>query len=179
MEFFTDFFYYKIKILCIFYFGRDGMKFELWKKVCICILPLMLVGCCRIFEHKDPQPYRVVTQVRIVYQNEKLVTQRDFYTEENIRHILDYLRYTDPYGIPKENPELSDERIYYITLIYSDGSERVYEQRADQYIRVDGGKWKRLDPQKALYLGGLFSMMPSDAPPASTGPLHVPIKPQI
>jgi len=155
------------------------MKFDFWKKLCICILPLMLAGCCRIFWQKDPKPYRVITQVRIVYENGDVQTQRDFYREENIRHILDYLRYVDPYGIPKEDPESVKGRIYYITLIYSDGSERLYEQRADQYLRIDGGKWKRIDPQRALYLSGLFSMMPSDAPPNNTDPFPPLMKPQI
>ena len=139
----------------------------------------MLAGCCRIFWQKDPAPYRVVTQVRIVYQHEKLQSQRDFYEEENIRHILDYLRYVDPYGIPREDPEQAEGRIYYITVIYSDGSERIYEQRADQYMRIDGGEWKRIDPQRALYLSGLFSMMPSDTPPVDTDPIPSLIRPQI
>ena len=155
------------------------MKIDFWKKLCICILPLMLAGCCRILWEKDPAPYRIVTQVRIVYQNEALQTQRDFCREESIRHILDYLRYVDPYGIPREDPEQVQGRIYYITVIYSDGSERLYEQRADQYMRVDGGKWKRIDPQRALYLSGLFSMMPGDAPLTDAESVPPLIKPQI
>ena len=154
------------------------MKFDFWKRLCIFILPLTLVGCCRIYWQEEAKPYRVITQVRIVYENENLQTRRDFYDEENIRHILDYLRYVDPYGIPKEDPESVQGRIYYITLIYSDGSERLYEQRADQYLRIDGGNWKRIDPQRALYLGGLFSMMPSDQPPMDE-PLPPLIRPQI
>ena len=151
------------------------MKFDLLKKLSIFILPLLLVGC----GHKESAPYRVVTQVRIVYENGNLYTQRDFYTEENIRHILDYLRYADPYGNPREDPELLKDRVYYITLFYSDGSRHIYEQRADQYMRRDGGAWKRIDPQRALYLSGLFSMMPSDTPPADTEPLPPLLKPQI
>ena len=155
------------------------MKFDFRKKICILILPLMLTGCCRILWQKDRVPYRIITQVRIVYHNENLETQRDFYREENIRHILDYLRYVDPYGIPREDPEQATGRIFYITLIYSDGSGCIYEQRADQYLRVDGGEWKRIDPQKALYLSGLFSMMPSDAPSTVTEPIPPLLKPQI
>lgn len=151
------------------------MKFDFLKKICIFILPLILAGCW----HKNPKPYRVITQVRIVYENGTLQTQRDFYKEENIRHILDYLRYVDPYGVPREDPELTKGRIYYITLIYSDGLQRIYEQRADQYMRIDGGDWKRIDPQRALYLSGLFSMMPSDTPPNDAESIPPLIKPQI
>ncbi len=157
------------------------MKFDSIKKICICILPLLvlLTGCCNILWQNNSPPYRIVTQVRIVYKNESIETGRDFYQEENIRQILDYLRYIDPYGIPREDPEQSEGRIFYITLIYSDGSQRVYEQRADQYLRIDGGDWKRIDPQKALYLSGLLAMMAGDAPPSATEPIPTLIRPQI
>lgn len=157
------------------------MKFDFFKKICVCILPLLVIltGCCRILWQKDPAPYRIVTQVRVVYQNESMEIQRDFYREESIRHILDYLRYIDPYGVPREDPELAQGRNFYITLIYSDGSERIYEQRADQYLRINGGKWKRIDPQKALYLSGLLAMMNSDAPPLATEPIAPLTRPQI
>ncbi len=158
------------------------MKIGLLKKMCICSMTLFLLslsGCCRILWEKDPGPYRIITQVNVAYQNGTLTTQRDFYREESIRHILDYLRYIDPYGIPQEDPEQAQGRIYYITLIYSDGSRRIYEQRADQYLRVEGGVWKRIDPQKALYLSGLFSMMPGDPAPANDACVPPLIRPQI
>lgn len=157
------------------------MKVDFFKKICICILPLLvfLTGCCRILWQKDTAPYRIVTQVHIVYQNESMETSQDFFQEESIRHILDYLRYIDPYGIPKEDPEQVQSRIFQITLIYSDGSRRIYEQRDDQYLRINGGDWKRIDPQKALYLSGLLAMMVNDAPPIGTEPVPPLVKPQI
>lgn len=157
------------------------MKFDFFKKLFVGILPLFLVltGCCRILWHKDRAPYRVVTQVRIVYRNDTLESSRDFYQEDTIRHILNYLRYIDPYGIPKEDPELVGGRTFHITLIYSNGAKRLYEQRADQYLRIDGGDWKRIDPNKALYLSGLLAMMASDDPEESTEPAPPLIKPQI
>lgn len=157
------------------------MKFDSFKKICICILPLavFLTGCCRILWQKDPVPYRIVSQVHIVYKNESMEVGRDFYREENIRQILDYLRYMDPYGIPREDPETAASRVFFITLIYTDGSQRVYEQRADQYLRINDGDWKRIDPQKALYLSGLLAMMASDAPPPATEPIPSVIRPHI
>lgn len=157
------------------------MKFDFFKKLLIGILPLFLIltGCCRILRHNDRAPYRVVTQVHIVYRNDALESSRDLYQEDAIRHILDYLRYIDPYGIPKEDPELVEGRNFNITLIYSNGAKRLYEQRADQYLRIDGGDWQRIDPNKALYLSGLLAMMASDDPPESTEPAPPLIKPQI
>ncbi len=156
------------------------MKIDFVRKICVCVIPLLLAltGCCRILHLKESSPYRVVTQASILYENETLQTRRDFYREENIRHILDYLRYIDPYGIPKEDPMLVTGRNFCITVTYSDGSQHVYEQRADQYLRVDGGDWKRIDPHKAQYLSGLYGMMPSDAPPTDTPPAPL-IRPYI
>ena len=141
------------------------MKTDLLKKICIAVFPLFLIGCCRILRQDENGPYPVVTQVHILYKNEAIETQRDFYHEENIRQILDYLRYIDPYGIPKEDPSQVRGRTYVITLIYSDGSRQVYEQRADQYLRIGNGDWKRIEAHKAQYLSGLYGMMPSDQPP--------------
>lgn len=152
-----------------------------FRKIFIWLLPLFLLfnGCCRIFRSPDAVPYRVVTQVRIVYKNESLETQRNFYREENIRHILDYLRYIDPYGIPKEDPTQVQGRTYFITLIYSDGSRQLYEQRADQFLRIGDGDWKRIESHKAQYLSGLYGMMSSDPAPVSEAPAPPLIRPII
>lgn len=152
-----------------------------FRRIFILLLPLLLLltGCCRIFRSPDAAPYRVVTQVQIRYQNGTLQSHRQFFREENIRHILAYLRYIDPYGTPKEDPGQADGRIYDIYVIYSDGSRRLYQQRADRYLRIDGGPWKMIDPQKALALSGLWGMMPSDSAPVSE--THIPplIQPKI
>ena len=145
-----------------------------FKKYFIWILPMLLLlsGCCRIFHQEEPVPYRVITQVQIRYQNGTLQSHRQFFQEEHIQNILGYLRYIDPYGTPKEDPEQADGRIFDIYVIYSDGSRRLYEQRADRYLRIDGGPWKLIDSQKALILSGLWSMMPGDFAPVSE--THIP-----
>ena len=152
-----------------------------FKKYFIWLLPLLLslTGCCRIFRSPDTVPYRVVTEVRIAYKNGTLNSQRQFFREENIRNIVAYLRYIDPYGTPKEDPEQADGRIFDIQVIYSDGSLRRYEQRADRYMRINGGPWKEIDPQKALTLIGLWSMMPGDPVPAKETNIPPLIRPQI
>lgn len=152
-----------------------------YRKIFIWLLPLFLLmtGCCRIFRSRDAVPYRVVTEVRVTYKNGTLENHRQFFQEENIHNILAYLRYIDPYGTPKEDPEQVSGRIFDIYVVYSDGSKRLYQQRADRYMRINGGPWKMIDPQKALALSGLFGMMPSDPVPVSE--THIPplIRPQI
>ena len=153
------------------------MFFCYFKRVFFLVFPLfiLITGCCKL-EQEQSAPYRVVTQVRVVYDNGMIRTQRKFHREENIQQILGYLRYIDPYGRPDEDPEQVQGRDYYITVIYSDGSERHYHQRDDRFFRVGDGPWKRIDPQKALYLSGLLGMMITDLPPATetTPPLVMP-----
>ena len=143
------------------------MHFVLIKRLFLGILPLafLLSGCCPISREHDNAPYRVVTQIEVTYQNGSVEKQQQFFQESSIQHILGYLRYIDPYGIPREDPETVSGRNYYIRVIYSDGSHHLYHQRADRYLRIDDGEWKRIDPEKALYLSGLLGMMPSEEPP--------------
>lgn len=181
MELFADFFYDKINILCVFYLRRDGMKMDRKKKICLAWLSLFWVftGCCPAQRENSVPQYRVVTQIRIEYQNQ---TRRDvwnFYNENSIQVILAYLRHIDPYGRPKEDPEAVTGRTYQIQVFYSDGTQHLYEQRSDQYLRMDGGEWKRIDPATGLYLSGLLGMMPSENPLSQSDAAPPIVKPQI
>ena len=148
------------------------------KRLSLGILPIVffLTGCCPILQENSGNAYRVVTQVEVIYNNGSVQKQYQFFRESSIQHILNYLCYIDPYGVPREDPETATGRNYEIRVIYSDGSFRQYQQRADRYMRVDGGKWKRIDPEKAMYLSGLLGMMSSEAPPEeeSIPPLLLP-----
>ena len=158
------------------------MKIDLLKRFFLGGMPLLLLivaGCCRVPASGDPAPYRVITQVQMRYENGAMQTQKQFFAEKSIRHILDYLRYIDPYGLPREDPEQVTGRDYHIILIYSDGSEHVYHQHADRFMRIDGGPWKRIDPQRALILSGLYGMMPSEEAPAADEAIPPLIRPQI
>jgi hypothetical protein len=134
------------------------------KKICSgWLFLLFLVGCCPI-DQADTVPYRIVTQVDVIYENGVMQLHRQFFQEESIRPILDYLRFVDPYGTPREDPEQLADRNYDITLTYSDGSRFRYQQRADRFLRVGDGPWKCIDPQRALYLSGIMGMMSDEAP---------------
>lgn len=157
------------------------MKIDLKKSICLAwlFLSLLLVSCCPFLCRKPIHGYRVITQVQIEYRNQ---TRRDFwqfYNENSIQVILGYLRHIDPYGRPHEDPDTVAGRTYSIRVIYSDGTQHLYEQHADRYMRMDGGQWKRIEHQTALYLSGLLGMMSSETPPAVTEPIPPLIKPQI
>lgn len=156
------------------------MKNHFIKSIMGCVLAVIFCcGCCPVSPKTDNTPYRVVTRIDVFYENGTLSTQRQIYLEEKMGPILDYLRYLDPYGIPKEDPEELTGNDCYITLYYSDGSQCVYQQRADLYFRKDGGPWKRVDPTKAMELKMLLWMIPGDAAPPQTDPVPPLLQPEI
>lgn len=126
------------------------------------LLPLW-AGCCPVDE-PDEAPYRVVTQVDVLYESDAMQFRRQYFREESIRQVVDYLRFIDPYGTPKEDPEQLNDRKYEITVTYSDGSQHQYQQRSDRYFRIGNGPWQCIDPQRALYLSGILGMMPGEIP---------------
>lgn len=156
------------------------MKNLFIKSLSGCLLAMVFsCGCCPVMPKADSIPYRVVTRVDVFYENGTLVTQRQIFQEEKMRPILDYLRYLDPYGVPQEDPEALSGSDCFITLYYSDGSQCIYQQRADLYFRRDGGPWKRVDPTKAMELKMLLWMIPGDTAPPQTSPAPPLLRPQI
>lgn len=125
---------------------------------------LTLTAGCRSqqSEATAPEAYRVVTQIEIVYHHKPIVSEGTFSDPEKMQQILLYLRQISPYGTPAEDPEQAEGSDFYITLHYSDRSKKVYHQRADRFLRINNGPWKRIDPKKAMKLSEILATMDSD-----------------
>ena len=67
-----------------------------------------------------------------------------------------------PYGTPPEDPETVDGSLFRITLSHSDGSTKIYEQKADRYLKAHGKNWQCISSQKALELSILLGQLESD-----------------
>lgn len=146
------------------------MKLRYFKLVACCLLVLLLPGCCN-FNRAKPSSYRVISQVRVSYENGTLKAQRTFLKPEKIQMIVGYLRYVDPYGTPGENPEEVAGSNFIITIDYSDGSCKAYHQRADRFMRIGSDPWKRIDPQKAIELSRILGMLSGDSPAVDIAPV--------
>ena len=107
-------------------------------------------------------PVRVVTQINITYENGAIRTQRHYEDAEKMTQVLNYLRLIDPYGRPAVDPEIVGGSQFYIELAYSDGTSKVYRQKADRYMQIDGGDWKTIDPARAEELSLILGQMESD-----------------
>lgn len=136
------------------------------KKKCILLvlgLALLLSGCSRWTPSAADEPlYRVVTGVSVTYENDAVRIVRQYTDSEKMRAILNYLRLIHPYGRPAEDPEQVEGSLFSIVLSYSDGGQKTYLQKADRFMRVDNGEWKRIDPNQALQLGELVGQMAGD-----------------
>ena len=123
---------------------------------------LMLCGCHSAEPTGTLPPGRVVVQIRVLYQNGQLQTYREYSSTEKMRAILNYLRWIDPYGTPKEDPETVEGSLFRIEMVFSDDSRKVYLQKADRYMLVEGHDWKYIDPKNAMTLGTMLGKMESD-----------------
>ena len=118
--------------------------------------------CCRSKE--QPQPVnRAITDITVTYLNGSLQARLQYTAPEKIRAILNYLRWISPYGKPAEDPEQVEGHLFQIAVVFSDGSQKVYLQKADRYMQIDGAGWMTIDPEKALTLNKIVAEMKSDA----------------
>ena len=140
------------------------MKFTKYLSV-IALLSLLCAafsGCMHFVSKPEETPVRVVTHIDITYENGSIHTERHYRDASKMRHVLNYLRLIDPYGSPAVDPEIIKGSHFYIELGYSDGSSKVYRQKADRYMQIDGGEWKTIDPARAEELSLLLGQLESD-----------------
>ena len=135
------------------------MKKSTVKLVILLIFSVLLTGC-----RSTPQQgiSRSVTGITITYKNGQIQTMRQYTTSTKMRAILNYLRWIDPYGKPEADPEKIEGSLFQIVLTFSDSSEKVYLQKADRYMQIDGKQWQTIDPERALTLSKMLGEMESD-----------------
>lgn len=137
--------------------------------LCIVFLGAVLFTACAT-DNSAPSAYRVVQEIRIVYQNSGLYRSWHFYSNEKMEAILNCLRLLDPYGTPEEDPMLQTGSDLFITLVYSDNTTKVYHRRDDRFLQIGNGPWTRIDSDGALRLDALLATLISDERPDADTP---------
>lgn len=126
----------------------------------LCIFLLLLSGCRRV---ETPQPTcRVVTGVDISFRYEDMRLQRHYTDNEKVESVLLYLRLLKPLGKAHHAQELPEEDLYEITVHLSDGSDRIYRQKAHRYFSRPERPWEQIDPGQASQLYQLMRHYHSD-----------------
>ncbi len=123
------------------------------------LLCAVLSGCVGREISTQNQP-RVVTHITAEYNSGTIRLQRNYTNSDKMRSVLNYFRMLSPYGTAQQLP-LEGNRVQ-ITVHFSDGSSKLYEQFADTYLRQDGGTWQYIDPQAGQQLPLLLGLMESD-----------------
>ena len=133
------------------------------KTVCVILIFSIFFGlsACRT-QQTTQSAGRVVTDITITCQNGPMQSNRHYTSTTKMRAILNYLRWIDPYGTPTEDPETMEGSLFQIVMRFSDGSEKVYKQKADRYMQIGSSDWLRIDPQKAMTLSQMVGQMASD-----------------
>lgn len=126
------------------------------------IISFLISAGCTAAQSKPTEEYRIVTQIDVMYHKKPIVSEGSFTDPEKMQKILYYLRKISPYGTPSDDPEQVQSSDFYITLCYSDNTKKVYQQRDDRFMRVDGGPWKRIDPKRAVMLSRILGTLDSD-----------------
>ena len=118
-------------------------------------LVFLLTGCEKSPD-ASPVP-RYVAQVDV-----RGTLQRKYTAPEKMSSVLNYLRLLEGGGSPDTDPERITGDVYEITLSLSDGTRRVYRQRANRYLSRDSHPWERIDPELASRLSPLLEALESD-----------------
>ncbi len=123
------------------------------------LLSVFLFGC---HIKSTTSAVKAVTEIDVQYRSDSTAFSRKYSTEVKMRPILNYLRWISPYGVPQENPDALAGDTYTITIHFSDNSEKVYLQKANRYLQVDGQAWKLIDAENARTLSRIINEMESD-----------------
>ena len=132
------------------------------------IWPLMLAAallCAGCFGQKQSAGWPVVCQVTVTCERQGNLTRQVYTSEEKMRQILNQLRNLGQKFTPDTDPESLQAPSYSITVTNTDGSQRIYQTKADRYIRICQDPWQQADAKRISELHLLLDNLPGDDPP--------------
>lgn len=105
---------------------------------------------------------RLVMQIDVTCTRQEQTLQRYYTDQEKMSAILNYLRLAKDQGPAETDPERILGDAFKIVLHYSDGSRKVYYQRADRYLSREQQRWGKIDPEFGMLLYPVVEYMESD-----------------
>jgi len=101
-----------------------------------------------------------VTGIHIAATQDGSTIQKTLTDSAAMHRVLTYLRILDPYITAELEPDTFRTDRYEITVEYSDGNRTVYRQLYDEYLQIDDGDWKKIDPAHGGNLLSIVSELP-------------------
>jgi hypothetical protein len=108
---------------------------------------------------------KIVESIVITAEETDQFTRRFYNVDEKMQLILLYLRSLGPKFQAKEDPHSQVGPMICITMYYSDGSQRIFRQKGQQYFQEGTGLWQTIDPEKGAALWRIVLHTPSDPEP--------------
>ena len=127
----------------------------------LCFYLFLLPGCGKKTAPKTPL-CRVVTQVEITGREKDVQFYRKYTNEEKTKWLLLYLNAVDPDIRPVAPPTDPIRSHYTITLTFSDGKSKVFEQASHRFFRTQARPWQAIAPDPASGLYALLRTLPGD-----------------
>ena len=137
------------------------MKKKIFACIFLCFFCAVLPGCGKKAAQKTPL-CRVVTQVEITGQEKDVQFYRKYTSEEKTKWLLLYLNAVDPDIRPAAPPTEPLRSHYQITLTFSDGKHKIFQQVAHRFFREESRPWRSFSPAQASGLYTLLRKLPSD-----------------
>lgn len=130
--------------------------FKIWILSVICFF--CLSGCGK----KTVSAYRAVTAVDISFRYEDMLLTRHYTQSDKMESVLLYLRLLKPLQKDVVAPDPDSQDVYDITVRFSDGTSRHYQQKAHRFVCRRENVWEQIDPAQAAQLYALMRHYPSD-----------------
>lgn len=125
-------------------------------------LAVILSGCARERAPQQLQQPQFVTQIDVTCRRDQQLLQRRYTAPEKMSGVLNYIRLLESQGNADTDPERVTGDVYKIVVHLSDGSRRVYHQRANRYLSKNARPWQQIDPDRAALLYPLLEQTGSD-----------------
>ncbi len=119
------------------------------------LLALLLSGC----KTEAPSAVQVVTRVQVLYHSGSTTLYRQYTDQQNMGHLLNYLRLLDA-GSPVTGIPTGSEFSCKFIVEDSWGEETVYRQEGAAYLSKDNGLFQQIDSTQGSLLYPLLLLLP-------------------
>ena len=121
----------------------------------------ILFTCCGCLRKK--RSVRVVEQICVQWMENDRTICHVYEKPEKMQLILNKVRTLGQRFASDTDPEALRVDTVAMTLLYSDGSQQLYQIKPDRYVRIGQAPWQQANPQKVTSLGLLLKSLPEDS----------------
>ena len=131
------------------------------RKIIAVLLTMGILASCSGCSRKQVG-VRVVEQISVEWTEDGQTFHRIHGEPEKMHLILNRIRTLGQRFSTDVDPETLASPTVMMTVIYSDGAQRLYQIKPDRYIRIGHADWQQADPKKITSLRLLLLSLPGD-----------------